>query len=276
MRVKPSLFSLCLFFASFSVAADERPDATAPLEKTPGFEILFKTGLESYQKKDYAQAKASFASALDAQPGNVAAAVNLALSYCQLGQAGPCLAYFRKALWWDPQSPDARQGFDYAWSKLEVKEIPHRLETYEVLRDRVLNRFHLDQFLAVTAACFFAAGWVTLSAVGRRRRALEDEMAPPAWPVSSPFLLTLTVLMIALSVMKIYDTSLPRGTILEEKVGVLSAPEATGVPLFDLYAGFEVILKNRQGDWIQVTYPGALSGWIPKSSVLRTSGGPSN
>lgn len=274
MRLLFVALSLCLIFASVPSHSDERPDAPSAKAdvlsaKTP--EERLREGIALYTAKDYAKAKGVFLAVLGEQPGNVAAATDLALSYCQLGEMGPCLAYFRLALSKDPQNPEARQGLEFALTKLETKEIPHRLELFEALRENGLNRFSLDQFLAIAAACFFAGLWITLGAVGRRRRALEDQQAPPAFPLSSPVLLVLAAIFIVLSSLKIYDAGLPRGTILDVKVPVLSAPETTGVPLFDLYAGFEVILKDWKDDWVQVTYPGGLTGWIPKKSILMTS-----
>lgn len=273
MRLLRIVFSLCLIFASVPSHSDERPDALPAKADSSSLEDVLREGIALYTAKDYAKAKETFVRALEKSPGNVAAATDLALSYCQLGEMGPCLAYFRLALTKDPQNPEARQGLEFALTKLETKEIPHRLELFESLRENGLNRFSLDQFLAIAAACFFAGAWITFAAVGRRRRALEDQQAPPAFPMSSPVLLALAAVFIVLSSLKIYDSGLPRGTILEAKIPVLSAPTTTGVPLFDLYAGFEVILKDWKDEWVQVTYPGGLTGWIPKKAVLRTSGG---
>jgi hypothetical protein len=60
--------------------------------------------------------------------------------------------------------------------------------------------------------------------------------------------------------------------VVSEKTTVYSAPNDKSAALFDLFAGLEVVLDQSNDQWVQVTYPGALTGWIPKSSVFQTSG----
>ena len=81
------------------------------------------------------------------------------------------------------------------------------------------------------------------------------------------------MIFLSLAVAKIYDVQIPRGTIVEEKVSAQSAPGDQQLNLYDLYGGFEVVIRSHSGDWVQVTYPGALTGWIKKSSLYVTSGG---
>ena len=72
--------------------------------------------------------------------------------------------------------------------------------------------------------------------------------------------------------MKLVDLQIPRGTVIADKTSVYSAPDEKSVALFDLYGGLEVILDSQKDSWVQVTYPGGLTGWIPKTSMLQTSG----
>src|SRR5262245_52650679 len=116
-----------------------------------GFEQLFRDGLAAYQTKAYDKSQELFKQSLDQDPGNAAAMANYALASFQLDQKGLAIGWFRRALTLEPDLSAARDGLKFALSKLEVKEIPHRIETYETLRTNVLELAPLRVFLALTA-----------------------------------------------------------------------------------------------------------------------------
>jgi hypothetical protein len=78
--------------------------------------------------------------------------------------------------------------------------------------------------------------------------------------------------MSALSVAKVIDQSTLRGTIIAKKIESRSTPDMTGTSLFDLYEGLEVIVRQSTDSWVQVTYPGGPTGWIPKDAILTLDG----
>lgn len=251
---------LCCFFAS----------AQTP----PGgnFESLFRDGLAAYQTKAYDKAQDAFGQALAIEPGNTAAMANYALSAFQQGQKGLAIAYFRKALALEPDLSAAKDGLRFALKSLDVKEIPHRIEAYETLRSEILTRAPARVFLALTALFLLAAGWLALGWAGARRRALRSEDVAPPFPMSAAGCLILAIAGLFLTSVKLYDATLPRGTILGKTVAALSAPAETGVRLFDLHEGFEVLIQDVQKAWVQVTYPGGLTGWIPKKELVPADG----
>jgi tetratricopeptide (TPR) repeat protein len=50
--------------------------------------------------------------------------------------------------------------------------------------------------------------------------------------------------------------------ILPPEVGAAMAPAADGVIRFELHAGTEVAVRDRQGDWLRVALPSGEQGWI--------------
>ena len=96
------------------------------------------------------------------------------------------------------------------------------------------------------------------------------EKSPPPIPVIGGFLGLVLVIFTGLASLKFYDSTILRGTIIQERVSLQTAPGENQVVILDLYGGMEVIARQVQGDWIQVTYPGSLTGWIKKSSLLMT------
>lgn len=251
--------------------------ATAGAAEAPtqGFDGHFREGLTFYQTKDYEKARQSFADALAIEPRNAAAMVNLGLTSFQLNDKGQAIALFRRALALEPDMKTAREGLRFAVSKLEIKEIPHRIETYETIRSNVLQLTTLRVFLALTAILILAAGWFLLSWLGERRRALRAQEAPAPFPVKVGALLTLALAGIALTVLKLYDGTLPRGTIVGGKIEARSAPAESGVVLFELHDGFEVLMREVKDGWVQVAYPGGLTGWIPVKNIVSEDVGSS-
>jgi hypothetical protein len=250
----------------------ERPvEQTIPEEKLT-FEEAFARGTKSYQEQKFADAIGYFHNALDLHPDNATVLTDLGLSYFQNNQKGLSIAMLRRALYIDPSQSVAEAALKFVLSQLEVKEIPHQIETYERLRSSVLNSLSLSGFHLLTALLLFSSGFIWLRFLGRRRKSFELEETPPTTPMIGLLLAAGLLLSFSFTVLKIYDLSVPRATIIADKVSAQTAPGEGQTGLFDLYAGFEVIIRNATSDWIQISYPGGLTGWVKKDSLMATSG----
>jgi tetratricopeptide (TPR) repeat protein len=235
------------------------------------FAKSFQDGVGFYKTKDYEKAKAAFTKALEIDPHNATALTNLALVEYQLSNKPLAIAFLRKALVFDPELSTARAGLKFAFSQLEVKEVPHKIDNFEDLRAHFLAPVPLSVYLILSALLLFAAGWTWLAFMGRRRRALEKEAALPPFPLFSALFSLGFFAALSLSVLKYYDSTVLRGTIISDKVSLQSAPGEGQTALLDLYGGFEVIVHSTNTDWVQVEYPGALTGWMKKSALFITS-----
>jgi hypothetical protein len=236
------------------------------------FGDLFKQGTQFYQEKKYDKSVQSFELAVAKDPRNATALTNLALAQYQLGKKAIALSNLRKALSFDPSLPTARAGLKYVLTQMDIKDIPHQIETYETLRMKVLNPVELSSYLSMTALFLFVSGWLLLSYFGRRRKAIKEERAMPATPFLGILFFVCFLTSSILCGLKIYDGSIVRGTILLDKVSLQTAPGENQASVLDLYAGMEVVVDSVQQDWVQVTYPGAMTGWIKSASLIVTSG----
>ena len=236
------------------------------------FDASFRAGLSDYQTKDYAKAATEFQTALTLDDRNTAAMDNLALAAFQLNKKGEAIAWFRRALSENSSDAAARAGLRYGFSQLGVKEIPHKLESFETLHEKLLVSLNLEELLALSAITLLVGGWWALQWAGRRKRALESEEATPTFPWQAVITLAVCVAASVLAGLKSEDLRQPRGTIVVEKIGAKTLPSENGVALFDLFEGFEVVINDRQKDWVQVTYPGGLSGWIPRAALILAEG----
>ncbi len=251
---------------------DKSPEVPAASAPELSFEEYFGRGTKSYQEKKFEDATLNFEKALDLHPDSATVLTDLGLSYFQLQKKGLSVAMFRRALYVDPSQTVAEAALKFVLSQLEVKEIPHQIETYERLRSSVLNSSSLSGFHILTVLSLFSCGFIWLRFLGRRRKAFEEEQAPPNTPAIGLLLGLILILSLSFTLLKIYDLTVPRATIIADKVSAQTAPGEGQTGLFDLYAGFEVIVRNAANDWIQVSYPGGLTGWVKKDSLMSTSG----
>lgn len=261
-------------------AAADTPAETPPPVETkkaesptwPNFEKAFHAGVSSYQAHKYDEARLAFGQALEKDPNNVQALTNLALTRFQLGQKGWAVALLRKAHNLEPDFSTPQSALQFILPQLDVKEIPHEIQLWETTRTSFLVPFSLSGFLGITALTLCAAGWLFLTYIGRRREALREEKPLPAFPLIPTLIALVFIMSLGLTLLKIWDQEIPRATVVADKVSVYSAPDEKSVALFDLYAGLEVVVSSVNQDWVQVTYPGALTGWVPKKDVFQTSG----
>lgn len=245
---------------------------TSQLSFGQTFEESFRQGVQNYQEQKYQDASSHFSEALRQKPDDVNVMTNLALAQFQLGQKGHAVALLRKAVTLEPDFSTSRSALSFIVAQLDVKEIPHEIEFWETFRADWLLPFSLTHLLALIGITFFASGWLWIRFFSRRRTARIEQSPSPTVSVTAILASILLFVSIVLVALKIWDSRIPRGTVIVEKVVVYVAPDEKSAALFDLYGGLEVIVRNQRTGWIQITYPGGLTGWIPENSFMKTTG----
>lgn len=284
--VKLFLFGLfvtlsCAVFATPGVekVATEAPKEEKITEPSPGisanyqnFDSAFSDGVQKYQTKAYDKARLAFDKALEFEPDNVQALTNLALVQFQLGQKGWALALARKANFLMPNFSTPISAIKYFEKNIETREIPHNIEAFENFRSSVIAPISITNFLVFLAICFFATGWLWLDFMAQQKNLSRSTRSIFNMPALKIVATLAFIMATALTIVKFIDLNTSRATVVLDKVTVQSAPNQTSVQLLDLYAGLEVKIESIQNDWVQITYPGTPTGWVPKSSIFQTSG----
>ncbi len=232
---------------------------------------LNRDGVAAFRKSDFKGAKTAFESALAQQPNSPSLLYNLGLVEFRLGNKGLAVGLWRKALTIAPSYGPALHAIGWIESQFPRTNFGNEGDLWEDVRDLLLVPASLTQFVILAFLLFFISGWLALRYLGKRRRALLDESPLPPFPVSATVISTLFILSTTLVGLKIYDLSVARGTVVVARVPVLTSPDPESASLFDLFEGFEIVVRQSYGDWLQVTQPGGLSGWIPKESVYLSS-----
>jgi len=254
---------LILCISIFSVSAQSAE---------PTFQESFLSGVSFYRAGDYAKSIEAFTQSVEIHPQSLPALTNLALAHYQMGNAPLALALLRRVQGLDPDFPTARAAISFVFSQLKVKEIPHEILFYEQLRQSVLVPVSFNIYFGLLALFLLAAGWSLISFLSRKKIAEKAEIAPPSISWTLIFFSSGFFIVSCLTALKAYDLTQPRGTIIAEKITVFSGPAKETVNLFEIYGGLEVRLLRKQDSWIQVSYPGAGSGWIEAQQVMHTSG----
>jgi tetratricopeptide (TPR) repeat protein len=231
----------------------------------------FQNGIAAFQKSDFKTARLWFRETLSKDASQIVAWYDLGLTEQHLGNAGLAIALWRKALALSPTFSSAQYAINFAKAKLEHADIPHDVETWESLRSDVLIYASSSQFAIGTAVLFFLAGWFSLIFIGRRRRAVLDEKPLPGFPAPAALATLLFIAFFALTICKLIDDQDLRATVIVKKIDAKALPDPTSTSLFDLYEGLEVIVRQSRKDWIQVTFPGGATGWIPRDSLFTNA-----
>lgn len=259
------LIYILFFLCSASISTQSLAEPNTPSE--------FQLGVQAYQKQDFKQAVESFTRALDevkraGGPQSATLLTNLGLAHFKLGNKGFALGYLRQALSFDPGLSTAHSALAFVLSQAQVKEIPHRLETYEAIRENFLEPVNISSYFFLSALFLFAGGWLIISFLGQRKRAMQQELSPPPLPIIGIVFLASFVVVMGLSFLKFWDSTQLRGTIVEAKVAVQAAPGENQAVLFELYEGLEVKVRRKQDGWVQISYPGGMTGWISEKAIL--------
>jgi tetratricopeptide (TPR) repeat protein len=237
-------------------------------ERVENAEAAFRSGVEAFQKKDFAHARLSFTDAMKLAGETPRLLFNLGMVESRQGKKGMALALWRKALAQKPNDAASKAAVEWTRARLEHADIPHEVEVWENFRQSALVPFALDHFVLFTALFLLAGGWLLFRHLGRRRSARLDEKPMPGFPAGTVFCLVASFAFATLALAKAFDLQDVRGTIVSKKVEARSSPATDATALFELYEGLEVIVRQKKDGWVQVTYPGASTGWISQQDLL--------
>ncbi len=243
---------------------------TADLEHRKAVD-LYQIGIQSYQKNNWTEAQSFFTQALNQEPLNYLILYNLGLTDFKLGLKGQAVASWRRALYLNPQFAPARKALDFGLKKMGPLST-HSFSQWDFLRIEILSLFTFNQVLLLSGLLLLGTGFFLLRFWSQRKQALTNEMPLPTPSYAGMIMGFLLLIVALLTVGKGVDYLSPRATVIVERVPIRSGPNESDVSLFEVLEGQEVIIKKVSGDWVQVNYPGGLTGWVLKQTIFYSSG----
>jgi tetratricopeptide (TPR) repeat protein len=270
-----ALSSMGLSMGSSLAFAEEVAVAPSVVERPNASGNDFQQGLKLYDEKKYAEAEASFRKALESHSESPTVLTDLALAEFQAGDKGWALAHLRRAVYLDPGFSTSNQALNFVRSQFEVHEIPHEILWTETWHEKLFSKTSFLLWSMLSALSLVAASSAWIRYFRLRRQAVMTESISPKLPWTGLLSLAICLSTIGLSLLQFLDDSTLRATVGPEKLEILAAPDEKAPMIFEVNAGAEMYVQNSEASWLQVTYPGGLTGWAPNSKMLVTNSKPS-
>jgi len=230
------------------------------LAETP--EELFDQGNSAYEQGRYADAAEAYEMVLRYQIRDPRVEYNLGNARFRLGELGQAILHYERARRMDPTDPDIRANLEYARSlsfdRVEPPELLGAIRWVRALQDRLGPDAQSWAFLALV---WILAGFLAfkLSRPGRWD-------ASAGWSVA-------VLLVLALLVAGSANATFQRlegkrvGVVLDDVVEVLAGPGENNPTLFTVHEGLVLEIRAERADWVQVSLPNGLNGWVPSGSL---------
>lgn len=241
-----SAFWLCLWCGTFCASAETQNGET----------LAFIEGVRQYEAKAYPEARAAFEKVLSAGVRNGKLFYNMGNTCLKMGDIGPALLYYERALALIPNDPDLRFNLTYARSLLKDETEGTASPVVEVLF------FWKDMFRVATlqwaGIIVHATFWLFLGLYRFFRKSALLHLCYG--------MLMLSVLILGTTGWRLYEHAFrPQAVILPHSVAVRSGQASESTELFILHAGTKVAVKKQTNGFLKIRFSEDKIGWIPES-----------
>jgi len=230
------------------------------LGETP--EELFERGNAAYANARYGEAVRAYETVLKYDIRDPRVEYNLGNAYFRLGELGLAILHYERAHRLRPVDPDIRVNLELARSRridrVEPEETAAVVRWTRALQDRIGPDRQAIGFLAVL---WVIAGLVTWASI-----------RPPGWSAWMGWTLAVLVLAAALTALS-WRVTWQRlegeriAVVLDASVEVLAGPGENNASLFTVHEGLTLTIRSERPDWVQVSLPNGLNGWIPRTAL---------
>ncbi len=231
--------------------------ASSPLE-------LFEQGNTAYEESRYDDAASAYEQILQYGVRDARVHYNLGNARFKAGHLGIAILHYERALRLDPTDPEARENLEFARGlirdRIDAPEIPYPVLAVRTWLDTKSPGVTAIVFLLiyVTAATLLGALALARGSVWRQSLAYG---ALVAWIVAA--------MCGGALYYRVNQMRADRAIVMEDLLEVRSGPAADNTVLFTVHEGTGLEIRNRLGDWYQISLPNALSGWVPAEGVER-------
>ncbi|MDD2717817.1 MAG: tetratricopeptide repeat protein, partial [Candidatus Wallbacteria bacterium] len=208
-------------------------------------EKQFQDGVSLYRDKKYPEAAKAFQGIAD-RLRDPDIYYNLGNAYFKSGRLGSAIQYYEKSLR-IRYDKDARSNLDYAISSTKDK-----IHTEETLLEKYLLRLNPDLFFNLSTLLLMFVGSLTALRV---------------WKKTVPLALILTLgvftlILFSTSAAGYLTRNQELAVILNDQQGVFVGPSLEEAVSFKLNEGARVKVIEHQENWLRISLPNGLSGWI--------------
>lgn len=234
-----------------------RPRASSPEE-------VFDRGNEAYERGRYEEAADWYRTVLRYGIEDPRVEYNLGNALFKLGRLGEAIVHYERARRLAPADRDIEANLALAMSRCLDKVEPPEVAALVRWVRSVQDRLGAD----LQAAAFLVLFWVAcaLAAWGFARPGAFT--AGKGWAVGSVAAL-LALTGVSWWMTRARAEAAPRGVVVSKVVPVLAGPGPNNATLFTVHEGLIVDIRSERSDWVQVSLPNGLSGWLPRDALER-------
>jgi hypothetical protein len=227
-------------------------------------EDIFKRGNAAYEQGRYEAAAEAYRSLLRYEIHDPVVEYNLGNAEFRLGNLGQAILHYERAKRLDPVEPDIRANLEFARSLcFDRVEAPQQAAVIGWMH-AAQNRLGPDR----QAWMALATLWIVVALVA------WCFSRPGGWSAAHGWILAGLVLVLVVLVSSWYATvgRLDRDStavVLDDVVEVLAGPGINNPALFTVHEGLTLEIRAEREEWLQVSLPNGLNGWIAKESVAK-------
>lgn len=225
-------------------------------------EEIFHRGNTAYERGDYAAAAEAYRTVIQYGVKDARVEYNLGNAAFKLSRLGEAILHYQRAYRMSPTDPDIAANLRLARSRcfdeVNEPETAAAVRAFRSLQDRIGPDRQAWAGLALFWGLAGIVAWRTSRPGGWS----------PAWGW------TVAGLMAALCVVTAswYATvthleGAPLAVVIESSVDVLAGPGENNASLFTVHEGLTVEVRSERENWVQVSLPNGLNGWVPRGAV---------
>ena len=244
----------------FAVVAGLLFCALPALGQTP--EQIFDRGNAAYQRERFAEAAEDYRTVLRYGIRDPRVEYNLGNAEFRLGRLGPAILHYERARRLAPTDDEIQANLAFArtfcFDRVELPEQPAVLRWLYLVQDRVGP----DRHALFVLALVWLLALIVVAGLAR----------PGAWSAVhgwslAALLLALTMTIASWSATHERLEGRRLAVVLDEVVEVVAGPGPNNPTLFTVHEGLTVEIRDVRQDWVQVSLPNALNGWLPREAV---------
>ena len=225
-------------------------------------EELFDQGNRAYDANDYNGAVRAYETVTRYGIEDARVEYNLGNAYYKLGMLGPAILHYERARRLAPTDEDISDNLTLAQSRrfdrVESTEAQGVVAGMRRFQDRLGPDRHAVVALIVVWAVCGVLTWA-----GARPGGFNPRVG---WTLA---VLVLIGTAVGVSWITTYDRLVgeQRVVVLDPAVEVLAGPGENNASLFTVHEGLTMEVRGERGEWVQVSLPNGLNGWIRRAVV---------